>query len=468
MFIFGQIYATEVEAYEQPTEDHQNLHLNPRLNPSLLDAFEGDILLSPEQKKIMDKTVKNSLASPDKLVRIEDATSKFKVTNVYPTWPNGVIVYMYSGLGARQKQGVEAAMESWTRQTSGCISFKRRTNEKNYLKIFQGNGCNCHLGYPNGESRLSVGQNCEYKHVMEHELGHAIGFWHEQSRPDRDDYLEVLWNNIPSGFREAFAKYGKDKIDSLGVPFDYTSIMQYPWNAFSTVYGKNTLRPKQTVPEPGPYTRISPADILAARRHYGCDKWDKSKGGGGKTKEEKPDPKPSGCSDSNKDCPGWKSYCSKQGGWVQKNCLKTCGKCTTGTGGSDCTDGRSSCPGWAKDGECEKNAVWMKENCKKSCKSCAEKKTDPPATTKPVTTKPVTAKPVTAKPGPCNDKQDFCPFLKSYCTRNAWVKENCLKSCDLCECKDINTSCPAWKTSGYCHDADYKTYMAKNCPCACA
>ena len=34
---------------------------------------------------------------------------------------------------------------------------------------------------------------------MEHELGHTVGFWHEQSRPDRDNYISVIWENVLDG-----------------------------------------------------------------------------------------------------------------------------------------------------------------------------------------------------------------------------------------------------------------------------
>ena len=46
---------------------------------------------------------------------------------------------------------------------------------------------------------LSIGEGCNNKGIIMHELMHALGFWHEQARSDRDDYLEVLWENIKKG-----------------------------------------------------------------------------------------------------------------------------------------------------------------------------------------------------------------------------------------------------------------------------
>ena len=60
-----------------------------------------------------------------------------------------------------------------------------------------------------------------------YELGHAIGFHHEQTRPDRDDHVTVVIENIIPYKLFNFQKYNDRIINNYGVPYDYKSIMHY-------------------------------------------------------------------------------------------------------------------------------------------------------------------------------------------------------------------------------------------------
>lgn len=46
---------------------------------------------------------------------------------------------------------------------------------------------------------LSIGAGCDTKAIVEHEILHALGFYHEQSRSDRDDYVTIWWDEIITG-----------------------------------------------------------------------------------------------------------------------------------------------------------------------------------------------------------------------------------------------------------------------------
>ena len=69
---------------------------------------------------------------------------------------------------------------------------------------------------------MSLDDGCVYTDIVQHELMHAAGFWHEQSRYDRDDYVTINWDNIQAQYRFAYDKYDSNTIQFLGTLYDYS------------------------------------------------------------------------------------------------------------------------------------------------------------------------------------------------------------------------------------------------------
>ena len=60
-----------------------------------------------------------------------------------------------------------------------------------------------------------------------------LGFWHEQSRADRDKYVKINTHNIIRGMEYNFLKYSLNKINHLQATYDTCSVMHYGPYAFS-------------------------------------------------------------------------------------------------------------------------------------------------------------------------------------------------------------------------------------------
>ncbi len=80
---------------------------------------------------------------------------------------------------------------------------------------------------------INLGPGCNSVGIVIHEIGHALGFWHEQSRPDRDRYVRVNFDNIKSKLEGNFMRRKDFHIDNQGSHYDYGSIMHYSETAFS-------------------------------------------------------------------------------------------------------------------------------------------------------------------------------------------------------------------------------------------
>ena len=87
-----------------------------------------------------------------------------------------------------------------------------------------------------------IGYGCVSMGTVIHEMLHSSGFWHEQSRPDRDDHVRILWSNILTGMEDNFARYSRAEVSTLSLPYDTASVMHYSSRAFSR-NGQLTISP---------------------------------------------------------------------------------------------------------------------------------------------------------------------------------------------------------------------------------
>ncbi|RWS00288.1 astacin-like metalloprotease, partial [Leptotrombidium deliense] len=82
-----------------------------------------------------------------------------------------------------------------------------RTYEQHYVNFILGEGCYSYVGkIDQGPQSISLGDGCHYFGIIVHEIMHAIGFFHAHSRTDRDEYLNIYWENIQEAFRSQFRK----------------------------------------------------------------------------------------------------------------------------------------------------------------------------------------------------------------------------------------------------------------------
>jgi len=319
-----------------PEMENKNPSFFGGLTPDMERYVEGDMIMTGYEE--------------------EELTSGFAYSSVSNVWPkNGdyvTIPYENTISDPLAESKIREAFADYNKYT--CIRFTKKTsNDKAYLSFYQGSGCSSPVGYHGKKNSVSLASGCWHKGTIMHEIAHSLGIYHQQSRKDRDDHVEILWQNIPQEKQHNFKKH--THLNNHGTAYDYESMMHYGATAFGN--GKMTIRTKDSKYQNmiGQRSRMSTLDKKQINAMYNC----KVTGGGD-----------SACQDYKSNCAYWQGQglctSAKYQSFMTQNCPKACGFCVDTT----CEDKKDDCSfaqAYCKD---SRYKTYMTENCAKTCAFC--------------------------------------------------------------------------------------------------
>jgi len=238
----------DISLHESDTEDITTAIL--RMNNGSRDfLLEGDVLI-PRTRNAMKCFSK-------------------KYSCLWPKSANGNVEIPYlisKKYDDTEKAAIVKALKDFEFKT--CIHFIPRTTQRVYLSIEPRYGCFSLLGRIGDKQVLSLQRfGCIRHGIIQHELLHALGFYHEHTRSDRDEYVKINWGNFNDYYKINFQKMDTN---NLNTPYDYSSVMHYGRTAFGK-YGAETITP---IPDPsvpiGQRDSLSEIDVLRINRLYKC------------------------------------------------------------------------------------------------------------------------------------------------------------------------------------------------------
>ena len=161
-------------------------------------------------------------------------------------WPDGVIPYEIDETdypqGSPGRAVIMTAINEWNTKTN--VTLIPRRDEGDYVVFhFGDNETSSHtpIGKQGGAQTLYAATLGFPAGAIIHEIGHTVGLWHEQTRQDRDAFVDVNESNILDGNLHDFEQHVDDG-DDIG-PYDYGSIMHYGRNFFAKNPLFDTLTP---------------------------------------------------------------------------------------------------------------------------------------------------------------------------------------------------------------------------------
>lgn len=211
---------------------------------------EGDIILGPVSKFFGTRPL---------------STAGNRSFEYFNFWSESIIPYELSNT-LEAKDNIEKAIHHINEKTN--LTLVPRTDQTDYIKFSDNGHCESPVGKQNGIQEIYIAGKCGFGTAV-HEILHSAGFWHEQSRTDRDQFVEIDWDNILPGEEHNFKTYIERDLYGVDIgTYDYGSIMHYQSYAFADDRSKPTIKALDPSIMIGNREALSAGDIAGVNLMY--------------------------------------------------------------------------------------------------------------------------------------------------------------------------------------------------------